>query len=108
MVDATNNAGFEQVPPRYDTPQGEAIDVIRQRLAAMVDVPRMKHMTIADLMFAGFCAGTQVKYELREGQKAGADNDSEKRDWYAQMLAHVFDPVRHADPRRYRRKGARS
>lgn len=71
-----DTTGFDEAPSRYVTDSGrEAIDIIRD--------------SMSDREFVVWCCGQALKYECREGKKAGTD-DAEKARWYRLMADHVL------------------
>lgn len=58
------------------------------------NMPRQPWAVMAETLtheeFVGFLRGSIIKYEMRAGRKAGADDDSSKAKHYAQKLAEVM------------------
>ena len=70
-------------PAYYKLPDGsEVIDVIGDLLRAYVVICTPLG---ADSALQLFCLGNAIKYEMRDGKKAGAVNDRNKRDEYLEM-----------------------
>jgi hypothetical protein len=72
-------------PAHYAATGIECIDAIRSALG--------------DEGFMAYCRGNAIKYMWRATRKNNEAQDYAKAGWYAQMAAHVLDPLKHDDPR---------
>ena len=82
----------------WSTPEGDHINPAHYR-AGSIEVIDVIREQLGDEGFVAYCRGNVLKYATRAGRKDATAQDLAKAAWYAQMAAHIGEPVKYEDPR---------